>query len=105
MILINCPLNENSTYIPGWLYMYATGYASQHIWCLSQARISWEGCARNGIQHKKGGDGRGRGTNQSGRVAVHLDCWYMCLCYLHFASENPEDGKSVQAHMVQDAQV
>jgi len=28
----------------------ATGYASQHIWCLSQARINWEGCVRNGIQ-------------------------------------------------------
>jgi len=23
----------------------ATRYASQHIWCLSQARINWEGCA------------------------------------------------------------
>jgi len=28
------------------LFCYqATGYASQHIWCLSQARINWEGCA------------------------------------------------------------
>ena len=26
-------------------------------------------------------------------VAVHPDCWYVCLCYLHFAPENPEDGK------------
>jgi len=26
---------------------------------LSQARINWEGCARKGIQHKNGGDGRG----------------------------------------------
>jgi len=25
-------------------------------------------------------------------VAVHPDCWCICLCYLHFASENPEDG-------------
>jgi len=24
-------------------------------------------------------------------VAVLLDCW--CLCYLHFAPENPEDGE------------
>ena len=24
----------------------ATRYASQHIWCLSQVRINWEGCAR-----------------------------------------------------------
>jgi len=25
-------------------------------------------------------------------VAVHPDCWCVCLCYLHFASKNPEDG-------------
>ena len=24
-------------------------------------------------------------------VAVHPDCWCLCLCYLHFAPENPED--------------
>jgi len=22
-------------------------------------------------------------------VAVHLNCWCICLCYLHFAPENP----------------
>jgi len=36
-------------------------------------------------------------------VAVHLDCWCICLCYLHFAPENPEDGKMhllVPAHPV-----
>ena len=37
------------------LYNHATGDASQHIWCLSQARIMWEGCDRKGIQHKNGG--------------------------------------------------
>jgi len=26
-------------------------------------------------------------------VAVNPDCWCICLCYLHFAPENPEDGK------------
>ena len=26
-------------------------------------------------------------------VAVHLDCWCICLCYLHFAPENPENGE------------
>jgi len=25
--------------------------------------------------------------------AVDPDCWCVCLCYLHFAPENPEDGK------------
>ena len=26
-------------------------------------------------------------------VAVHPDCWCVCLCYVHFAPENPEDGE------------
>jgi len=26
-------------------------------------------------------------------VAVHPDCWCACLCYLHFAPKNPEDGE------------
>ena len=26
-------------------------------------------------------------------VAVHPDCWCVCLCYLHFAQKNPEDGE------------
>ena len=26
-------------------------------------------------------------------VAVHPDCWCICLCYLHFAPENPENGE------------
>jgi len=26
-------------------------------------------------------------------VAVHTDFWCICLCYLHFAPENPEDGE------------
>jgi len=34
---------------------HATGYASQHIWCLSQARINWEDCGRKGIWRKNGG--------------------------------------------------
>jgi len=33
----------------------ATGYAIQHIWYLSQARIDWEGCGRKGIWHENGG--------------------------------------------------
>ena len=35
-------------------------------------------------------------------VAVHPDCWCICLCYLHFAPENPEDGEMyllVTAHL------
>ena len=26
-------------------------------------------------------------------VPVHLDCWCVYLCYLHFTLENPEDGE------------
>jgi len=26
-------------------------------------------------------------------VAIHPDCWCVCLCYLHFAPQNPEDGE------------
>jgi len=26
-------------------------------------------------------------------AAVHSDSWYVYLCYLHFAPENPEDGE------------
>jgi len=26
-------------------------------------------------------------------VAVHPDCWCVCMCYLHFATENPEHGE------------
>ena len=44
--------NINATYsIP---CNHATGYASQHIWCLSQDRMKWEGCGRNGIRCKNG---------------------------------------------------
>ena len=34
----------------------------------------------------------GASVSQDG-VAVHPDCWCVCLCYLHFALENREDGK------------
>jgi len=35
-------------------------------------------------------------------MAVHPDCWCICLCYLYFAPENPEDGEMcllVPAHL------
>jgi len=38
-----------------WSFMLSSGYAIQHIWCLSQARINWQGCSRNGIRRKNGG--------------------------------------------------
>ena len=82
--LLRSPLVENQ----------ATVYASHHIWCLTQARINLEGCARKGIWRKNGGDGkRWWAPISHDGVAVHLDCWHVYLCYLHFSSENPEDGK------------
>jgi len=45
------------------LYGTAVGYASQHVWCVSQARINWEGCAMKSMRHKNGGDGRDWGTS------------------------------------------
>jgi len=35
-------------------------------------------------------------------MAVHPDCWCICLCYVHFAPRNPEDGEMyllVPAHL------
>jgi len=70
-----------------------TVYASQHIQCLSQARINWEGCARKGIRYKNRGMADvGAPISQDG-LAVHPDCWCICLCYLHFAPDNAEDGE------------
>jgi len=28
-------------------------------------------------------------------MALHPDYWCICLCYLHFAPENPENGKDM----------
>jgi len=59
----------------------AIRYASQHIWYLFQARINWEGCARKGIRHKNGGDGRDGAPISLDGVAVHPDC--LCVCLWH----------------------
>jgi len=61
----------------------ATGYASQHIWCLSQARINWEHCGRNGMAFSIKMAGRRRWVaDQSGWSGAHGDCRCVCLCYL-----------------------
>jgi len=44
-------------------------YAIQHIWCLSQAGINWEGCGRKGIRHKTGGNNGGVGIHGPGEIA------------------------------------
>jgi len=59
-----------------WLN-HATGYASQHVWCLSQDRTKWKGCGRKGISHKNGG------MIKVGRWLVqmqwHPSGWSVCL--------------------------
>jgi len=75
------------------LLSQATNYASQHIWCLSQAMINWEGCVRKGIWRKMVGMVEMGAPISLDGVAYHLDCWCVCLFYLHFAPENPEDGE------------
>jgi len=55
---------------------YASGYGSQHIWCLSQAKIKWH-LRQEGIQHTKMG-GPGSGDDGGGSL-ISLDgvapCW------------------------------
>jgi len=59
---------------------HATGYASQHIWCLSQCKIKWEGCCRKGSRYKNGG------MMEMGhwlvRMEWHPSWWSMCLLLL-----------------------
>jgi len=45
------------------------------------------GLCQEGIQHKNGGDGRDGAPISLDGVAVHPDCWCVCLCYLHVTSE------------------
>jgi len=39
--------------------VWITAVCTPHIWCLSQARIKWDGYGRKGIWHKNGGCWRG----------------------------------------------
>jgi len=50
-------------------------------------------CQEGQIWRKNGAGGRDGAPISPDGVAVHPDCWCVCLCYLHFASENPEDGE------------
>jgi len=50
-----------------------TGYPSQHIWRLSQARIKWEGCSRKGIRCKNvGDDGNGSLISPDGVTPIRM---------------------------------
>jgi len=68
----------------------ATRYASQHIWCLFQARINWEGCSSKGIRRNNGG------MMEVGHWLVQIEwCpsgWLVCLpCYLPLHHKSPEE--------------
>jgi len=73
-VMLIAPVSLNCTcsrYCVWWLHLcvfhtvailsinQATGFASQHFWCLYQARINLERCGRNGIRRKNGGWWRG----------------------------------------------
>jgi len=49
------------------------------------------GLCQEVIRRKNGGMAEMGAPISLDGVAVH--CWYVCLCYLHFAPENPEDGE------------
>ena len=71
----------------------ATRYASQHIRCLSQAMIYCRFVPGGASGVKMVGMTETEAPISLDGVAVHPDSWCVCLCYLHFAPENPEDGK------------
>jgi len=62
----------------------ATGYASQLIWCLSQARINWEDCGRKASCVKMGDEGGGSLISSDGVAPsriVGVCLWYLLLHY------------------------
>jgi len=58
-LTISCS-SKSRLVLPSWFYL-PPGMQASIIWCLSYARINWEGCARKGIRCKNGGDGRDGG--------------------------------------------
>jgi len=65
----------------------ATGYASQHIWCLSKARINFKGCGRKGIQHKNDGDAVGSLISLDGvspSLMVSVSAFVVFPCTIKF---------------------
>jgi len=62
-------LLETTLQIYSHILHQATGYASQNIWCVSQARINWEGCGRKVIRRRM------RGMMEVGHWLVQME-WY-----------------------------
>jgi len=65
------------TYLFNSYSKQSSRYAIWHIWCLSQARINWEGCGMKSIRRKTGGRWRWGGSMvQIGRhpagLSAHL---------------------------------
>jgi len=57
-------------------------FAAEYDIKFIQARINWERCARKGILHKNVGMAEMGAPISLDGVAVHPDCWCVCLCYL-----------------------
>jgi len=67
----------------------ATGYASQHIWCMSQARINWEGCVRKGSALTLL-DERQEGHLACKKLSGGMLAWLSGMrCNLHMAQQMP----------------
>jgi len=61
----------------------ATGYASQHIWCLSQVRINWEVVPGRASGIKMVGMAEMGAPIRLDGVAVYPDCWCVVIFILH----------------------
>jgi len=61
------------------------------IWCLSLARINWEGCSRKGILCKMGDEGGGGTGSPDGVVSV----WTVGVSasVIFSCTKSPEDGE------------
>ena len=94
-LLANFVLCQNCMLIGYFTYLvnHVTGYTSQHIWCLSHARIKWKGCSRKGIRCKNGR--WWKWVTDESRWSDPSDGWLdgrcVCLCYLPLHRKSPKD--------------
>jgi len=71
-LLHRATINIKTTWFTFNIYK-ATGYASEHIWCLYQAKIKWDGCSRKASGIKMDGTfGGGSLTSPDGVSPIHM---------------------------------
>ena len=83
------------------LFIFTISYATKHRVCKPAYLVPVPSQDKLGGLCQEGMTEMGVPVSLHGE-AVHPDCWCICLCYLHFAPENPEDGKMyllVPAHL------